>query len=239
MAYDLNDLWGWIQRLVRRVERLESGAMLENASITNGRLRIISGTLRVDSGGRLEVVGTVQIDGTTTVTGTFNVSGPWNLTGNGTITGATSISGNVTITGDLTLAGSGKFTSGNVRIEGGRVYVGAGGNLIVIDGATGKITAGSLTIDPASNGGSVKFAGGPEVYASEGMLSLYSTSGGAFAELGSVAKLSGPGTRWVEVNGSGFTLVGLPTRASSLARGAAVGTVWSDTSGNLYRVIAD
>ncbi|MCB8043626.1 hypothetical protein JM654_03805 [Microbacterium oxydans] len=44
---------------------LESGAPLENASITNGRLRIIGGTLRVDSGGSLIVVGTMSIDGTT------------------------------------------------------------------------------------------------------------------------------------------------------------------------------
>ena len=232
MAFDLNDAWGWIQRLVRRVERIESGAFLENASITSGRLRVIGGLLRVDSGGRLEVVGTLQVDGTTEVTGSFQVSGPWRLTGNGEITG------NVTITGNLTLAGSGKFTSGNVRIEGGKVYVGAGGNLIVIDGDTGKITAGTLTIDPASNGGSVKFSGGPEIYASGGVLALYSTPGGALLELGSVAKLNGPGARWVEVTSTGFKLVGLPTRAASLASGAAVGTVWSDTSGNLYRVVA-
>lgn len=232
MVDDLGDAWAEIRALKKDIERLKAANPLEAASVTSGRVRFIGGLLRVDSGGRLEVVGTVQIDGTTTVTGTFTVSGPWNLTGNGTITG------NVTITGNLTLAGSGKFTSGNVRIEGGKVYVGAGGNLIVIDGATGKITAGTLTIDPASNGGSVKFAGGPEVYASGGVLSLYSTSGGAFAELGSVAKLNGPGARYIEINSTGIRFAGLPTISRASANNAVVGTVWSDTTGNLYRVVA-
>ena len=181
MAYDLNDLWGWIQRLVRRVERLESGAMLENASITNGRLRIIAGTLRVDSGGRLEVVGTVQIDGTTTVTGTFDVSGPWNLTGNGTITGATSISGNVTVTGKLTQNGEWEL-NGNGKIQG---------NVDVTGG--GKIRAGQLTISPTGDGGRIEFPGG-----------RYLSAGGD-----AIAVING--ARGIVVGTSQITLLGVPT----------------------------
>lgn len=214
MAYDLNDLWGWIQRLVRRVERLESGAMLENASITNGRLRIIAGTLRVDSGGRLEVVGTVQIDGATTVTGTFTVSGPWNLTGNGTITGNVTISGTVQLTGNMTV-------TGNINVTG-----------------AGRVTIGAMTLDPSSNGGSLKFSGGPEVYASGAMLALYSTSGGAFIELGSVAKINGPGARYIEINSTGIRFAGLPTRSSASSGGAPAGCLWIDPStGYIYRVV--
>jgi hypothetical protein len=133
MARDLNEAWGWIQKLISRVSRLESGAMLENSSITNGRMRFIGGLLRLDSGALLEVVGTfrligsllmltatgsvnlngpVNISGTQTVTGILNVNGPWNLAGTGGITGNVSSTGNWTQTGNYTLTGAGKINVG-------------------------------------------------------------------------------------------------------------------------------
>lgn len=143
MARDLRDAWGWIEKLIRRVERLESGANLENSSITEGRMRFIGGLLRIDSGGRLEIVGTLQIDGTTTVTGTFQVDGPWQLNGDGTITGAVTITGTVTMQGDMNLTG----------------------NITILPG--GKIQVGDVVIDP-TNGGSVTFPGGAVVRGQSG-----------------------------------------------------------------------
>lgn len=203
MAKDLKELWDWIPKLVRRIERLESGALLENSSITGGRMRFIGGLLRIDSGGRLEIVGTLQIDGTTTVTGTFKVTGPWSLDGNGTITG------NVTVTGDINVTGS------------------------------GRIKVGNMVLDPSSNGGSVKFSGGPEVYASGQTLSLYSgaLNGGSVDLSPGLAKVSGGGARWFEVNSTGFQMVGLPTIARSSANNAVVGTLWADGAGTVYRVV--
>lgn len=111
MLRNLEDAWGWIKELDAKVSRIFSGAFLENSSITNGRMRFIGGLLRVDSGGRVEIVGTLEIDGTTTVTGQFTVTGPWRLTGNGEITG------NVTQTGNWTITGAGKLTVGNMVID--------------------------------------------------------------------------------------------------------------------------
>lgn len=235
MARDLNDLWGWVQQLVRRVARLESGAMLERSSITNGRMRFIGGLLRLDSGALLELVGQWRFFGNGAITGDVYSEGKWTQVGDYDFTGDGDLAGDVTMSGNFDLTG--KFTSENVRIEDGKIYVGAGGNLIVIDGATGKILAGSMTIDPSLNGGSVKFAGGPEVYASGAQLSLYSGSG-AFIELnGTMAKINGPGARWLEVNSTGFRFVNLPTKTAA-ATGLAVGAMGVDASGYPFRVTA-
>ncbi|MFE7198520.1 hypothetical protein [Microbacterium oxydans] len=225
MLRDLSDAWGWLQRIIRRIDRLESGAPLENASITNGRLRIIGGTLRVDSGGSVIIVGTLSIDGTSTVTGSFKVTGPWRLEGDGTITGNVSITGNVTSTGTLTqngpwnLNGAGKI-AGNTDLTG---------DLNVTGG--GKVKAGNVTIDPSSNGGSVKFGSGPEVYASGGELSLYSGIGSYVTLNGSSAKLNGPGAKWVEVTAGGFRLVGLPKVTKA---GVPSGCLYKGSDGFLY-----
>lgn len=254
MAGDLNDAWGWIERLVRRVDRLYSGAMLENSSITNGRMRFIGGVLRVDSGGTVSIEGTLEVDGATTITGSFLLEGPWEISGDGSITGKLTITGPVSITGDVTaigkwiqtgeweLNGNGKI-KGNVEQTGqyqvkagGRIIVGEGAAQIVIDGSSGKITAGNLTIDPSSNGGSVKFASGPEVYANGPELSLY--SGGAWITLtDGLAKISSGGLTWMEITPAGFKLVGLPTKVQSSVPGSVPGMVWADSSGNVFRIV--
>lgn len=225
MLRDLSDAWGWLQRIIRRIDRLESGAPLENASITNGRLRIIGGTLRVDSGGSVIIVGTLSIDGTSTVTGSFKVTGPWRLEGDGTITGNVVGSGTLTWNGPWNLNGVGKI-AGNTDLTG---------DLNVTGG--GKIKAGNVTIDPSSNGGSVKFGSGPEVYAAGSELSLYSGIGSFVTLNGSSAKLNGPGARWLEVTSAAIRAVGLPTILRANANNAVVGTVWADASGNLFRVV--
>lgn len=167
MLRNLEDAWGWIKNLNAKVDRIFSGAFLENASITNGRLRIIGGTLRVDSGGSVIIVGTLSIDGTTTVTGEFKVTGPWRLEGNGTITGNVSITGNVTSTGTLTqngpwnLNGAGTIAGnvtqtgdtsqrGNVTVNsGGKITVQGGGGNVVLDSRFGapRMQLGSAQID--------------------------------------------------------------------------------------------
>ncbi|KIP93375.1 hypothetical protein RU09_06060 [Microbacterium sp. MEJ108Y] len=147
---DLNEAWGWIQRLVRRVSRLESGALLENSSITNGRMRFIGGLLRLDSGARLEGVGTFEWSGA------GSIAGNWEVLQGGVIkVGGVLISpvggGRIMVgegpVGIILDGGTGTLTMGNIRLEGGKIYVGAGASQIVIDGATGKITAGNVTIE--------------------------------------------------------------------------------------------
>lgn len=137
-----------LKKWMARVDRLLSGTWLESASVTNGRLRFIGGLLLIDSGGTLTVIG--HLNGS----GDFVWDGPWALKGAGEITG------NVDITGNLELLDNGQFKSLGVSIRDGKIYVGEGVNQIVIDGATGKIHAGGMTIDPNESGGAVVFETG-------------------------------------------------------------------------------
>jgi len=214
---DLSDSSAWITRILYRIDRLEGGAMLENSSITNGRMRFIGGLLRVDSGGRVEIVGTLQVDGESTVTGTFNVEGPWNLSGDGTITGEVTISGPVTISGDVDLTGTMTVT-GDIEVSG-----------------SGRVKVGNMTLDPSSSGGKLKFSGGPEVYATGGMLGLYSTGSGGWIEIDGAGVRLNHGVRSVEVNSTGVKVVGIPTKAGT---GLLAGLLWSDPSGNVYRIVS-
>ena len=123
MAASLNDVTGWIKDIFYRLRKLESGAFLENSSITNGRLRIIGGTLLVDSGGLVQIVGTLQVDGTTSVTGTFTVSGPTTVTGAFQVSGPTTVTGSFDVSGPWKLIGAGEIT-GNYTVTGKVTQVG-------------------------------------------------------------------------------------------------------------------
>lgn len=247
MLRDLNEAWGWIQRLVRRVSRLESGAMLENASITNGRLRIIGGTLRVDSGGSVVIVGTLAIDGTTTVTGTFTVSGPWNLSGTGTISGNVTITGNVTATGTLTQNGPWNLNgvgtiAGNVTQTGNTTQQ---GNVTLTGG--GKVTAGNVRVEPnklvvGGADGDTTFTNSQIQFANGGIVATDS-SGGISMRVGSarVRVADGVvqmtiGTRSIVINAGGIS-AGLPTAPLANWPGRQVGDVVSNASGDLFRIV--
>lgn len=229
---DLNDAWSWIQRLIRRVARLESGAMLENSSITRGRMRFIGGLLRLDSGALLELIGQWRFFGNGAITGDVYSEGKWTQVGDYDFTGDGDLAGDVDLSGNFNLTG--KFTSENVRIEDGKIYVGAGGSLIVIDGATGKIIAGNMTIDPA-DGGSVAFPGGAKLDADPGGgVRLTQGTNRVFVGAGLVSMQMG--TRSIAISASGIQMTGADTIPSSLAGGAIPGTIWSDGT-ELFRVV--
>jgi cytoskeletal protein CcmA (bactofilin family) len=142
MADDVDRLIARLEDYERRLKALETSPLLKNASVSEGRLRFIGGLLRVDAGGRVEIVGTLQVDGTSTVTGQFNVDGPFNLAGDGSITGQLTISGPVDITGDVDLTGVMTVT-GDIEVTGaGRIKV---GDVLIEDG---KITAGNVVVEP-------------------------------------------------------------------------------------------
>lgn len=138
---NLNDAFRWINEIFRELARLKSGAFLENSSISNGRMRFIGGLLRVDSGGRVEIVGTLQVDGESTVTGQFTVDGPFTFNGDGSITGALTISGPVEITGDVDLTGIMTVTGDIVVTGTGKIRI---GDVVIEDG---KITAGNVVME--------------------------------------------------------------------------------------------
>ncbi|WP_295104752.1 hypothetical protein [uncultured Microbacterium sp.] len=245
MARDLNDSGGWIQQLIRRVARLESGAMLERSSITNGRMRFIGGLLRLDSGALLELVGQWRFFGPGAITGDVYSEGKWTQVGDYDFTGNGDLAGDVTMSGDFDLTGI--FKSGNVRIEGGKIYVGAGPVTIVIDGATGKITAGNVTVE--SNKVTIGGADGntvltnSQVQFANGGIVATDSSGGISMRVGNArARVADGvvqmtiGTRSIVINGTGIS-AGLPTTPLSSWPGRQVGDVVSNTSGDLFRVV--
>jgi hypothetical protein len=231
VARDLNDLWGWVQQLVRRVARLESGAALERSSITNGRMRFIGGLLRLDSGALLELVGQWRFFGNGAITGDVYSEGKWTQVGDYDFTGDGDLAGDVTMSGDFDLTGI--FKSGNIRIQDGKIYVGEDASQIVIDGATGKITVGGMAIDPA-DGGKVTFPGGAQLRADVGS--------GIQMQIGNV-KISAQatfiqltlGTRSLTINSTGFQLSNVPTKTAA-ATGLPAGVAHLDGSGNLFRI---
>jgi hypothetical protein len=214
---------------MRRVDRLYSGAMLENSSITNGRMRFIGGLLRIDSGGRIQVIGEWRFFGNGAITGDVVAEGKWTQNGDWEFNGNGDLAGDVALTGNFDLTG--KLTAGNVRVEDGKIYVGAGTAQIVIDGATGKILAGDMTIDP-SNGGSVQFPGGAVVRAA--------TSGGVRLEQGNYsatvtsagASIGKTGLAVAITDAVGIQFVGLQ---STSGKGVPDGTLWADSTGRVFR----
>lgn len=227
--HDLNDAWGWIQRLVRRVARLESGAMLENSSITNGRMRFIGGLLRIDSGGQIQVIGEWRFFGTGAITGDVAAEGRWTQNGEWEFNGPGDIAGDVDLTGNFELTG--KLTAGNVRIQDGKIYVGVGASQIVIDGATGKILAGGMSIDPA-NGGEVTFPGGATVRGGSGG-GVELVQGAYKATVTSAgASIGKTGLAVAITDAVGIQFVGLPATSG---KGVPAGTLWADVSGRAYR----
>lgn len=115
---DPTDPYEAIAELKSLVDRIYSGAFLEDSSVTDGRMRFIGGLLLIDAGGTLQVVGTFDGDGD------FIWSGPWKFTGDGEITGATSITGDIDLEGTMTIPGTEPIV---LRSVDGTAYIIAGG----------------------------------------------------------------------------------------------------------------
>lgn len=221
MADDLSDALKDIRELKQAVQRLQAARPLENASVTNGRVRFVGGTLRVDSGGSVVIVGTLSIDGTSTVTGEFKVTGPWRLEGNGTITGNVSITGNVTSMGTLTqngpwnLNGAGTI-AGNVTQTGdtsqrGNVTVNSGGK-ITVQGGGGNVVLDSSFSAPRMQLGSAQIDGGASSFTfTVGAQVIY------FFE-------------------NTIRIPGMASKAASTVPGGFVGAVHVDSAGKFWRL---
>ncbi|WP_193596067.1 hypothetical protein [Microbacterium sp. YJN-G] len=216
MVDNLGDLKQEIRDLMRRIRVLESASPLGWSSVTEGALEI-----RSPEG--LIVIGSAKVSGTLTGSGTFDWTGPMNLQGAQTITGPTTFTGQMTVNGPWKFVGNGQIT-GDVDVTG---------NIKILPG--GKIQVGDMIIDP-TGGGSVTFPGGAVVQADpgggirmiQGLNRVYVGSGLVSMQYGS---------RTIALSASGQRMDGLPTTPSSLANAAPVGTIWSDTSGQLFRVV--
>lgn len=199
----------------RQRRRISRQSPLASSSVTRGGVRVASAEgLRAESvpGGApaIDVTGRQRVSGELDGSGSFEWTGPWSLDGDGNITGDVGISGAVDITGILRLLS----------------------NLIVATG--GKITVGTMVIDPAG-GGSVTFPGGAKLDADPG--------GGVRLTVGTNRVFVGAnlvsmqmGSRSISISASGIQMSGLDTIPSSLAGGASPGTIWTDGN-EFFRVV--
>lgn len=246
MAEDLGKKFqAQLDKMRQDIDRLQRTNPLESASVTSGRVRFAGGLLRIDSGGRVEIVGTLEIDGTTTVSGSFDVTGPWELAGDGTITGNVTGTGTLTWNGPWNLAGTGTIT-GPVSISGILTLL----SDLVISGG-GKITAGNVVIEP--NKITVAGADGPTILQDSRM---DFNNGSSFrADVGSGVRMQAGSTtvscqaasasmgvfgRTFSINASGYRMTNMPTIGlSSAGAGAFVGAMVMSDTGFTFRVVAD
>lgn len=146
---DLADLNAEVKDNRRRLRELETATSQQRMSITKGRMRFIGGLLRIDSGGRVEIVGTLDIDGTTKVTGKFTLTGQnWEISGNGTISGDVTISGKLTVTG-ATVVGGAMTLNNTLTVASGQIRA---GDVTITPSGGGIVQVGSLQINGASGG---------------------------------------------------------------------------------------
>ena len=222
--------------ILRRLDRLERAAPMNNAAIGRGGIEVYDGgVIRITNGGlsvtgTATITGTLQADGTIAFTGTFTQSGPstftgtTNLNGPTNIAGITSITGNTTVTGDFTTNGPMK-TTGTLSVEGVTTLKND------LNVTTGKINAGSVTIDPSHLSGSVKFSNGTTVSATPNGAQLVKSGGGAVTVSSGQADIGIPGGGAVIADGSGVSLAGISTTTS------ATNVRMDPVTGRLYRVV--
>jgi hypothetical protein len=145
------------------------------------------------------------------------------LRGAQNVTGDVTFTGQMTVNGPWTLVGAGEIT-GNVDLTG---------DIQVLSG--GRILVGDMVIDP-SGGGSVTFPGGAEVSADPGGgVRMIQGTNRVYVGSGLVSMQNG--TRSYSISSTGHRMSGLNERESALANGAPAGTIWTDGSGGVYRII--
>ncbi|WP_336638508.1 hypothetical protein [Microbacterium sp. MMO-70] len=118
------------------IDELRTSMMAGFTSITRGSLRVAS-----EDG--------LIVEGTALITGLLRVIGRVLVQGLGIleVSSLIDLTGMLRVLGEILVPDGGKITVGDIRIEGGKIYVGEGSNQIVIDGASGTITVGDIRIE--------------------------------------------------------------------------------------------
>lgn len=190
------------------IRELKTAVPLQNASVTQGRLRFIGGLLLIDTGGTLEVIGFLKGDGT------FEWSGNWKFVdGNG------EIAGNVDLTGDFTLIG--KLLAGDVTVEKDKITVAGGASPVTLEqGSLEFETGGKLEAD-VTNAGVRLIVGTNRVYVGTNAVAM---------QVGSRAFVLTP-------SGFTFQGLDTIPKSQTLDNNP-IGSMYFDPGGTPYRVIA-
>lgn len=204
-----------IFRLIRRIRDLETMVYGRSSSVTNGQTRFIG----TES---LIVIGSQLVSGLLHVVGRITISG----------LGILEVLGLIRLTGTMQVQSGGEITIGNVSIKDGKITVGTGGGQVVIDGATGKITAGDLTIDPTVSGGAVTFANGAQVFTDASSIQVFKGSSVVQIENGSARLQTGGDVIEIDTTGMRASLGAVSPISGT---GAVARTIMQDTNGYFRR----
>lgn len=181
---------------IDEIRELLRARPLQATSVKAGRTRFYGGSELLIEDSNLNVTGTASIVGWLRVVGRIVLEGLGILTVNGLIE----------LLGRMRVNGGGGITvedGGDIDVLGGMIRAG------LVRMEDGKLWIGDVVLDPSANGGSLKFPGGPEVYADGTTLALYSVGTGAYIEVGAdELKVRGPGINGITVNADGLQIDG-------------------------------
>lgn len=202
--------------LIRTIRRIAK-ATIQNASIGRAGIRVYDGGwIRIEDGG-LSVTGTADVSGYLNISGKLTGTGEFAWSGPLKLTGATTVTGPLTVDGSWDLNGNGEIR-GNVTVLGG-----------------GLIRAGNIEISPSVNGGAIK-VGDHTIYVNGAVLTVLHSGGAQLVLNNGGASLLGGGKSFA-VQATGVSIGGLPTISRGSANNATIGTVYCNSSGQLFRVV--
>lgn len=119
---DIGDSLAELRELKRRVDRIESGTMLENSSISRGRFRVIGGEFKVDENGLFTLVGR------------FDQTGNYNVKDGGVVT--VEAGGEIVVNGPVPV----RLKQGNVGgVAQAMMQFGTSNTAIYANSAGGKV----------------------------------------------------------------------------------------------------
>jgi len=215
---NLND--SQVPDLIRRIERLERAAPMNNAAVGRGGFEVYDGGMITISNGGLKVTGSIDVIGELIASGTLTFTGTLTQEGESTFTGPTHFEGNTDVTGDFDVDGP-MTTTSTLDVEGVTNLK----NDVNVTGG-GKITAGNTKISPSASNGGVEFVSGGGVGGSGGVVAIKG-SGNAGLITDTTASVFA-GANSVDVSPSAVTING-PLKATGITSTGSAANMFYDT----------
>lgn len=182
-------------RLLERIERLETATYGRNASVTRGSTEFVGEDSLIVRGSQL-VVGTIRTIGRQiieglgilTVLGRIEGSGILDWTGSSFLRGPVDITGKARLLSELEVLG--KVVAGGIRIEGDMIHIGE-----------------SMVLDPEEDGGAALFSNGSKLYSNPTAIGL--RKGSSSLTVGEALSSLLVGGKAITVTEDGISLTGV------------------------------